>query len=130
MILRFHTQVMMPFHHISNQFVLLLHSAVEKQNAMHYAVRRNPHCSTAVLCLNITRKIEVMNQSILDKFFEVSIDIVANSHEKYFFKHFFGKQYCSLGLNIPFFPLVDSKCCMFYAGTLTLSSEEPCMPGG
>lgn len=88
MILRFHTQVMMLFHHISSQFVLLPHSAVEKQTAMHYAVRRKPQCSTAVLCLNITGKIEVTNQSILAKFFDASIDVVANCHEKYLFKVF------------------------------------------
>lgn len=81
MILRFHTQVMVLFHHISGQFVLLHHSAVEKQNAMHYVVRRKPQCSTAVLCLNITGKIEVMNQSILAKFFEAFVDIVANRNE-------------------------------------------------
>lgn len=65
MIFRFNTQIMVLFHHISNQFVLLLHSAIEKQDAMHYAVRRKPQCNTAVLHLNKIGKIEVMNQSIL-----------------------------------------------------------------
>lgn len=81
---------MVLFHHISRQFVLLHHSAVEKQNAMHYAVRTMPQCSPAVLCLNITGKIEIMNQSFFfnAKFFEASIDIIANHNEKYFFKRF------------------------------------------
>lgn len=90
-ILRFHTQVMMLFHNISSQFVLLHHSAIEKQNAMHCAVRGRSQCSTAVLCLNITGKIEVMNQAILVKFFEASIDIPANCHEKYLLKGFIWK---------------------------------------
>lgn len=67
---------MMLFHHISNQFVLLLHSAIEKQNAMHYAVSREPQCNTAVVCLNKIGKIEVINQSILAICFEVSIEII------------------------------------------------------
>lgn len=68
--------------------MLLLHFAIEKQNLVHYAVRRKPHCNTPVLCLNKIGRIEVMKQSIWATCFEVSIEIIHNFYEKYDFKYY------------------------------------------